>query len=466
MALGDIVQTGNRFGSGGTATYSPTLPLTATSGNLLICYVCVTVAGRTCTTPTGWTLGYSSSNGTAFSSHIYWKESDGTETGVTLTLSGSGGGYANIMEFDATGADLSAVDASAEDTTNISTATASQSTGTAVGTGSNGIAIAFWGIDIGGNVSTGRAYTNSFVESDTSDMGNTSRGGYLLASKVITGTSNETTFSHTETNEEMHGSILVFSASAVFGIDTPPGSIAAGTAADVVVSNPAVAPTTGNTEVKFDNDLGPAATVNSISGSDPYTINFTFAKSTTKQFDTTGYPLYVEVAAENDTSAAIPYNEPTGYDYTDLVNPATTSGSILEGYTGDAPVTGDQVVYTTPTSPDSIGFTVGADGEWILNSTPSQNQTVDRYVIQADGTVGTEDTITWTVSGGGGSGDTFKEWLESLGGATFTDSLMTFLNGQGYSGGVTDMLYEYLKTQSSKASHAERFQDWADGGFN
>lgn len=217
MALGDIVNLGVRFGSGGTATYSPTIAA-ATAGNLLICYVSVTVANRTCATPAGYTAGPSESAGTAFSSHLFWKEAAGGETAVSMVLSGSGGGYANLIEIDATGADLSALDASATDVTNISTPTASQSTGTAVGTGTSGVAVAFFGVDIGGDVSTGRAYTNSFTEQDTSDMGNTSRGGYLLATKVITGTSNETTFSHTETNQEMFGSIIVFSATAVRGI--------------------------------------------------------------------------------------------------------------------------------------------------------------------------------------------------------------------------------------------------------
>lgn len=402
MALGDIIQQGTRFGSGGTTTFSPTLTGAATLGNLLVCYVSVTTAGRTVTTPAGWTAGPANSAGTAMSSALFWKESDGTETGVTLTLSGSGGGYANIMEFDATGADLSALDASASDATNVSTAVTSQTSGTAVGTATNGLALAFFSVDIGGNVDAGRAYTNSFIESDTSDTANTSRGGYYLARKVITANSNETTFSTTETAEEMHGSIIVFSATATYSLSGEPATINANGSHSITVNDPAVTPTTGNTEVKFTDDLGVAATVTSVTGTGPYTVNFSFPDTTAIQFDGTGYPLYVEVAAENATTAAIPYQPATGYAFTNLVNPLTTEGSILEGYTGDAPVTGDQVVYTTPSSPDNIVFTVGSNGEWVFNSMPPQNQTVQRYVIQANGTVGTEATVTYTVTGGGG----------------------------------------------------------------
>lgn len=214
MALGDIVQVGNRVGSGGASSFAPTLTSTATSGNLLVAYGCITVGSRTATTPTGWTAGPALDTGTNHSCHTFWKESDGTETGVTISLSGSGGGYYNIIEIDATGLDLSSIGASAEDESNENTAVSSQSTGTANNASTTGVAVAFFGFDIGGNVNGGRAYTNSFTEQDTSDTGNTSRGGYYLASKTITATSNECTYSNTEGSEEAYGAILVFEAAA------------------------------------------------------------------------------------------------------------------------------------------------------------------------------------------------------------------------------------------------------------
>ena len=186
-------------------------------------------------------------------------------------------------------------------------------------------------------------------------------------------------------------------APATFSIDTPPAQINADTQASVVISNVAVTPTLGNTEVKLNNDLGVAATIDSITGTDPYTINFTFPKSTPRQFNPTGYPLYVEVAAENKTTSTdVPYFPPVGYSYTTLNNPLTTVGSILNGYTGDAPVTGDQVVYTNTTTPEDVGVTVQANGEWILESLPVDNVSISRYVIQTDDTVGTEASVDFT----------------------------------------------------------------------
>lgn len=241
MAIGDIIQTGTPAGSGSGGPYVPTLGSAATIGNLLVAFGAITIGGRTATTPAGWTAGPAQDVGGNLSSHIFWKESDGTETDVTITLSGSGGGYYNIMEFDGSGLNLSAIDASAEDETNIATAVASQSTGTAAGTATSGLALGLFGFDIGGNVSTGRAFTNGFAEIDTSDVANTSRGGYSLASKVITGNSNETTFSHTETNEEMYGAMLVFGSSvdtAAPTFDTAPSITAisheGGTAGSVI----------------------------------------------------------------------------------------------------------------------------------------------------------------------------------------------------------------------------------------
>lgn len=64
------------------------------------------------------------------------------------------------------------------------------------------------------------------------------------------------------------------------------------------------------------------------------------------------------------------------------------------------------------------------------------------------------------------SNNRLQDWIDTLptGGST-TDKLMLFLNGQGFSGGTTEMMYEFLKTKSAKLSHSERFQDWADAGF-
>jgi hypothetical protein len=99
---------------------------------------------------------------------------------------------------------------------------------------------------------------------------------------------------------------------------------------------------------------------------------------------------------------AIPFQEQDGYVSINIVNPDTAdSTSILFGYSGDAPVTGDQVVFESVSSPDSIPVTVSDEGYVTLSTTPSQTQTIARYVIQADGTLGTEADYTLQIAASG-----------------------------------------------------------------
>ena len=83
-------------------------------------------------------------------------------------------------------------------------------------------------MDTLGNVSENRAYTNGFVEQDQGGAANTSRGGYTLATKVITANSNESTFSNTEGTEEMYGAMLVWSGTAPFSITATPSDTKVG----------------------------------------------------------------------------------------------------------------------------------------------------------------------------------------------------------------------------------------------
>lgn len=75
--------------------------------------------------------------------------------------------------------------------------------------------------------------------------------------------------------------------------------------------------------------------------------------------------------------------------------------SILDGFSGDAPVTGDRAVYDDLTDPDSISFSVDEQGFWTFNTQPTRNQTTDVTVIQANGTVGTTGTFTFIANNAG-----------------------------------------------------------------
>lgn len=60
----------------------------------------------------------------------------------------------------------------------------------------------------------------------------------------------------------------------------------------------------------------------------------------------------------------------------------------------------------------------------------------------------------------------FSSWLDTLPSNSATQKMQDFLQTEGMVGGITNMMYEYLKTKSSKNSNSERFQEWKDNGFN
>ena len=259
------------------------------------------------------------------------------------------------------------------------------------------------------------------------------------------------------------GDIGAFVQPPSLTITAEPAELQRGSTATFTVANSTTAPTTGNTTVVSSGD---SLTVDSVSGTGPWVITVGIPASLSKQHSIVGYAWTITTGAESDTSNNIPLVAATGYSYTDLISPVTTDGSILEGYTGDVPVTGDQVVYETTSSPTGIPFTIGADGEWVFDFEPLVDQTVSRYVIQVDGTVGTTSLATFSIAGGGGGGSTWTEWLASLPANSTTQKLINFLATKGFTKGLHDSLYEYLKTVSSKDSQSERYKDWKDGGFN
>lgn len=179
-------------------------------------------------------------------------------------------------------------------------------------------------------------------------------------------------------------------------ISSVPASITRGSTLSFGVTDPDAAPTTGNTTITFG---GENLTVDSVTGSNPYTINCTCPSTIALQHSTTGHTATVTVAAQSAVTSQIPFNEPAGWDYADMtITPVTDSeGYLGYGYTGDAPAIGDQAVYEALTD-----LSIGPDGEIIWATEPTTTQVFDYYFIQADGTIGPTGTITWLVGGGGG----------------------------------------------------------------
>lgn len=194
-----------------------------------------------------------------------------------------------------------------------------------------------------------------------------------------------------------------FIAAAGLNLDSIPSDNRVTESRSVTVSTPAVAPTTGNTEIKLTDDSGQAATVDSVTGSDPYVINYTFPRTTAALFDSTGYPIYVEVAAENVTSNVVPFLPVSTQRFIDLDTPVEIAGTYGVIYAGATAATGDQRVHDIVTTSESIpldadGAAYGAEQDfWAIRSQPATTQTATFYLIQANGTVDVEDTITFLV---------------------------------------------------------------------
>lgn len=254
-----------------------------------------------------------------------------------------------------------------------------------------------------------------------------------------------------------------------FGIDSEPVTMARGeTGLEFVVSNPATTPTTENTTVVSGSA---SLTVIGVSGAGPYTITCTCPSNIALQHSDTGYIWTVTVGAESDTTALIPLTVPSGYSNVFMgatISLEEGSGSVWNDYTGDTPVEGTEFVWTTLTVPDSYPIDVQDTGEWSIDTSllgyPTANQTFYGYAIQANGTIGTtaEYTFNITIPGEG----TWSGWLATLVGNSTTEKLLLFLASKGYGGGMTNAMYEYLKSISAKNSHSERYQEWKDGGFN
>lgn len=187
----------------------------------------------------------------------------------------------------------------------------------------------------------------------------------------------------------------VESASAPFAIDSTDASMQRSGTFDVVCSNPATTPTTGNSTL---SNGGDTLTCTGVTGTGPYTLTFSVG-DLTKQVDATGYDWTLTVDAETDTTGNIPLTIQAGYTKVDLTSPVTTNGSLLYGYTGDTPVTGDDLEYDVTSTLDSgVSFSVATDGVWTVTEAVDGDWvtdiTVDRRVVQANGTIGTTAEIT------------------------------------------------------------------------
>ncbi len=155
----------NNTGTGHTLAVSG-----ATAGNLLVACVAVRLGGDAFTTPTGYTLLNTESDGT-FGCAKYYREATGTAAD-NFSPSWIDGGRSSSLVQEYSGLESSpiVIEDSAENIADISADVSSSSSGTATPTSSNGLAVVFFGLKDVSNWATDTAGTGITIVSGYSNI--------------------------------------------------------------------------------------------------------------------------------------------------------------------------------------------------------------------------------------------------------------------------------------------------------
>lgn len=202
-----------------SASSITTLSLTvsgATSGNILIGVAAVRSGGDLFTTPTGWTEITQASGG-SFGCLICWREASGTSAD-NFEVEWTDAGLPGLRVTEYSGVDTtSPVEDWAEDTTNMTTASATKACGTATPTTADGIAIAVLGTNRAQNwipTSIDSSYTI-----DTAEM--VTWGDVTIAHKLYTTTADQSPTWSTTIGDMAYGAVMVFKAADGAATVTP-----------------------------------------------------------------------------------------------------------------------------------------------------------------------------------------------------------------------------------------------------
>lgn len=200
-------------------TITTTLPVTATSGNILISVLGTDKNGGTVSEPTGWSTAVVSKSSTSVTTAIAYKVSDGTEQAVKWDYTIDRDACAWVGEYS--GLTGSTPDVSIVTDDSGGSSVTSQSSGTsATTTQADTFAVAFMGTDTGINTETGRSMSNSFTENHylLGNSGGHDSMGLAVATKTISSTGTvETTFSTTDSGDQQAGGLIVWAIDAVGG---------------------------------------------------------------------------------------------------------------------------------------------------------------------------------------------------------------------------------------------------------
>ncbi len=119
-------------------------------------------------------------------------------------------------------------------------------------------------------------------------------------------------------------------------------------------------------------------------------------------YSTTATLTYSDDDGTSTPTATVSFLPASTDDYVVSADPIDlTEASIYYGYDGQAPRAGQNITHTVLTSETGKTFDVNADGTWSLSAAVTVNETVDIFVTDTDGALGTTQTFTLIPGGGG-----------------------------------------------------------------
>lgn len=390
--------TGGATNGGSGATADITHGLTINSGDLVVAYINANASGAVSNDGGGavWTEAVNETPaGETARQALFWKVAGGSEpASYSWTLSGSAQYRVIVKVFTLSQAPV--LDSSA------STTTAATSTSVVVEAidgatiSDDALSIVFGGKD------NREGIGNSFTSADNSYVGvlgdsgdQVTAGAHRIYTTGEIFSGNVTISGTSSINDSTYSSHIAFvEGTATLGIASEPSETRVTEQGSFTVTNPATAPTTGNTSIKLVNGSGPAATIDSVTGSDPYVINYTFPKATNKLFNAAGYVHHIDIDGETVDSSIIPFLPQTDWDFV-VLGTVDTGTDIYTEYAGGTWVTNDQAVWDTVADPSGNTVTIDDTLNWDINPAPTIDQTVGIYRIAANETKDVDDTITF-----------------------------------------------------------------------
>lgn len=183
-----------------------------TAGNLLVLVDAAVDGSLTVSTPpAGWTFRQGFSGG-VHSGAIYTKTASGSEGATQVVWSANTAGTMWCGEWNDTLA--GGFDVSAENEANLASVVTSQSTGTAAATGA-GLSIGIIVSDALSTIDGTPVWSNSYAQQALVISANSARPGIGVATLSHGASGNQTTtYSCTDTGDEMYGAILCFLTAA------------------------------------------------------------------------------------------------------------------------------------------------------------------------------------------------------------------------------------------------------------